>query len=169
MQGLAAGSRVELRLASGAKVKGKIVSVSATGLDLRTRHTFRYFRRARIRKLSLTGEPHTVRDAWIGFVTGEVAGSAYGGNADSGDCGPPPAPGNFYGYQPCQRVVGALYGGAIFGAVGALGGAVIGLVDSSGKLVYESGGGSRDAAKTAKRRTPAPTAAPAAASGSTRH
>lgn len=168
VRGLAAGSRVEARLASGAKVNGRLVSASATGIELRTPHTIRYIRRSRIRTLALTGRRHMARDAAIGFGAGAVGGAAYGAVVSGGDCGPPPAPGAFYGYQPCRRVAGAVAGGALLGAVGAIGGALIGLLHSPRKVIYRFSGGQRDRAKTAKRRTPAPAVAAAAASGSNR-
>lgn len=164
VQELATGSRVKMRLASGAKINGKLVSVSATGLDLRTRHTIRYIRRARIRTLALAGRSHMVRDAAIGFGAGVVSGAALGANATGGDCGPPPAPGAFYGYQPCRRVAGAVVFGAFVGAVGAVAGALIGLVKSPQKVIYRFGAGEHDHANTAMRRTAAPAAAPAVAS-----
>jgi hypothetical protein len=169
VRGLAAGSPVEARLASGAKVKGRLVSVSATGIELRTPHTIRYIRRSRIRTLALTGRRHMVRDAAIGFGAGAIGGATYGAVVSSGDCGPPPAPGAFYGYQPCQRVAGAAVGAALFGAFGAVGGALIGLVKSPRKVIYRFSGGQHDHAKTAKRRKAILTAAPAAASGPARN
>ena len=169
VRGLAAGSRVEARLASGAKVKGRLVSASATGIELRTPHTIRYIRRSRIRTLTLTGRRHVVRDAAIGFGAGAIGGATYGAVVSSGDCGPPPAPGAFYGYQPCQRVAGAAVGAALFGAVGAIGGALIGLVNSPRKVIYRFSAGQHDHATTAKRGKAILTAAPAAASGPARN
>lgn len=169
VRGLAAGSPVEARLASGAKVKGRLVSVSATGIELRTPHTIRYIRRSRIRTLALTGRRHMVRDAAIGFGAGAIGGATYGAVVSSGDCGPPPAPGAYYGYQPCRRVAGAAVGAALFGAVGAVGGALIGLVKSPRKVIYRFSGGQHDHAKTAKRGKGILTAAPAAASGPARN
>ncbi len=169
VRGLAAGSPVEARLASGAKVKGRLVSASATGIELRTPHTIRYIRRSRIRTLTLTGRRHVVRDAAIGFGAGAIGGATYGAVVSSGDCGPPPAPGAFYGYQPCQRVAGAAVGAALFGAVGAIGGALIGLVNSPRKVIYRFSAGQHDHATTAKRGKAILTAAPAAASGPARN
>ncbi len=164
VRGLAAGSRVEARLASGAKVKGRLVSVSATGIELRTPHAIRYIRRSRVRTLALTGSSHTVRDAAVGFGIGVVGGAAYGAAVSGGDCGPPPAPGAFYGYQPCRRIAGAAAGAALLGAVGAVGGALIGLVKSPRKVIYQFSADQHDHAKTAKRGKAILTAAPAAAS-----
>ncbi|MGH7078811.1 MAG: hypothetical protein ACRD2E_06270 [Terriglobales bacterium] len=167
VQGLAAGSPVEVRLARGVTVKGTLVAVSASGIDLRTPSTIRYISRARIRTLFLTGNTHKLREAWVGFGFGEIIGTIAGAQLADGDCGPPPAPGAFYGYQPCRKVAGAAFTGALFGALGAGAGALMGLAKSPRALVYERGsGGNHRHQKTAKRRKPIPTVAPVAASGS---
>lgn len=168
VQGLSAGSPVAVRLADGAKLKGKLVAVSASGMDLRTRHTIRYISRAQIRTLSLTGTSHVLPGAWAGFGIGAVTGAVLGASYGSGDCGPPPAPGFFYGYQPCERVAVAAVGGALLGAVGAAAGGLLGLIKSGRQLVYQSGPDRNlRGQKSGALQKPA-AALPAAAAGSAR-
>ncbi|MGH9490640.1 MAG: hypothetical protein ACRD17_09035 [Terriglobales bacterium] len=148
------------------KVKGKLLSVSASGMDLRTSQAIRYISRTRVRTLFLTGRTHKLRNAWVGFAIGEAGGAFVGAINDNGDCGPPPPPADSYGYNPCQRIAGAAAVGAIFGLFGAAVGAFTGLVKSPRVLVYQLGpGGNNTQQKTARRQMPSPAAA-VATSGS---
>ncbi|MGH9491646.1 MAG: hypothetical protein ACRD17_14125 [Terriglobales bacterium] len=158
VQGLAPGSPVESRLASGVKLKGKLLSVSASGMDLRTSQAIRYISRTRVRTLFLAGRTHKLRNAWVGFAIGEAGGAFVGAINDNGDCGPPPPPADSYGYNPCQRIAGAAAVGAVFGLFGAAAGALTGLVRSHRVLVYQRGpGGNNTQQKAARRRIPSPT------------
>lgn len=160
VRGLAAGSKVEVRLVNGAKVQGKFETAYASGIELRTApDKARYVPRAGIRKLYLIGKSAGSGGAWAGFAAGATIGAVYG--AAKANCYTGPG-GN--GSPNCQSIQGrgAVEWGALFGIIGAIAGDAAGGWHRPSTLVYERdrGGGARGR-KAAKQ--PAPTARAAAA------
>lgn len=163
VQGVVAGSPVEVRLADGAKVKGKLVAASPTGMDLRTSHAIRYISQARVQSLFLTGTTHKLRDASIGFGAGVVGGAIFSGHGIQ--CYPDMYTDIYNG--ACTKVAKEVAGGVLIGVIAAGIGALAGLVKSHRVLVYRRGPGRNPGhLKTAQRRRPTAGATAPAASGS---
>lgn len=141
VQGVSPGSRIEVRLTppKAVNVKGVLVSVSGTGLDVQNSNgSVRHVARARIAKVYLVGKAHKLRDGLIGAAAGGATGAvlgyavAFDGYDYNGHTGLP--------YHEDNRAAGAAVGALAIGTVGAAIGAVIGLRHKK-TLVYrrESG------------------------------
>ncbi len=128
VQGLSAGSLVEVRLSWASTVEGKLLAVSTSGMNIQTSDgTMRYIAGSQITKVYLIGKSHKLRDALIGAGVGAVGGDLYG--AAHFKC---------YSYGGrCQKVQSTVAVGVIFGAIGAAIGAVISRIDPSRKLIYQ--------------------------------
>lgn len=152
VQGIPSGSRVKVQLSRAATVKGILVGVSASGMDVQTRDgATRHLDKEQITKVYLVGKSRELRDALIGGGIGGVGGVVLGLAVYTGCC-------TYYtDFVPQSRPLSkaaatAVYGMAIGGA-GAIIGAVIGRIAGRSKtLIYERDSGHDQ--KPAQRQNP---------------
>lgn len=140
VQGIPAGSRIEVRLSPPAKVKGRLLSATASGLDVQGSHSsIRHLARARVAEVYLIGNAHKLRGALIGFGAGAAAGAVFGfATAIDGYAGD--GPGGLPIHEDRRAEAAAAFG-LIAGAIGAAIGAAIGLRRSR-TLVFSRGSSS---------------------------
>lgn len=151
VEGIARGTRVEVRLSPPATVRGVVVSVAGSGMEVeKSGGSTRRIPRARIARVYLLEKSHWLRDGLIGAGAGAAGGVAlgltvYNGGACCTDYYPNSQP-----HPVSKAAATALYAAAI-AAVGAAIGALIGLHHSK-TLVYRrapsakgkmAGGGAR--------------------------
>ncbi len=165
VRGLAAGSQVEARLASGATVKGKFVAASASGVELRTSpDASRYVPRAQVAKIYLMRKSVADRDAWVGFAVGAAAGSVYGAGVANCYTGPG---GNGNPSCPAIQGKGAAAWAAVWGIIGAAVGDAAGGLRRPRTLVYQQDSSrTHRGRKAPKQSKPTASAAPADPVGS---
>lgn len=151
VEGVSPGSAVEVH-SRAATVKGMLVGVSASGMDVQTREgATRHLDRRQITKVYLVGKSRELRDALIGGGIGSVGGVVLGLAVYTGCCT------NYYPTFPQPRPVSkaaatAVYG-AVIGGAGAIIGAVVGRITGHSKtLIYERDSGRNQ--KPAQRQNP---------------
>lgn len=123
VQGISPGSRVEVRLSPPRTVKGTLVSVSTSGMEVQTTDgATRYLDAGQVTRVYLVGESHKLRDGLVGagggFAFGFIYDYANTQKYESTSC---------CGLVPNPRTSASFEVGALCAAIGAAVGAVIGL------------------------------------------